>query len=57
MMTAFSCIIFLKKLDNNFKLHLIFQYIAKFRSKCAKTKMALYPELKDGAEVTTLTLA
>ena len=36
-----------KKLDNGFKLqiHSIFQYIAKFLSKCMKTKMALYPEL------------
>ena len=45
MMTAFHYLP--KNFDNGFKLeiHSIFQCIAKFRSKCMKTKMILYPEL------------
>ena len=56
-MTVFSCIIFLKicTMVSNFKFIPYFQYTAKFRLKCTKTKTVLYPELfltKKGVTIT-----
>ena len=47
-MTAFNCIIFLKKLGNDFqlKIHYLIEDAAKFRSQCEKHKMILYLELQ-----------
>ena len=47
MMTAFSCIIILKNLDNGFKTLNSFNISIYFKIsfKCTKTKMVLYPEL------------